>query len=158
LCGLVTDCVELLLRTLLDYVRKQGECYCLTSLGQATMIRGCPFEMVDYVEWNYAQWDMLEHLESMLRSGRGVDFHEGMMGREEGLLYLNELQEIAGFEAPTIEGLGQVGGGAGRFVGGGGARGGGGPRFCQRHPPMRSVVIELPEACEHAGELARAAG
>src|SRR5215470_2205651 len=51
-CGLVTDCVELLLRTLPDYVRKLGKCYCLTSLGQATMVRGCRSEMVDYLEWN----------------------------------------------------------------------------------------------------------
>jgi len=158
LCGLVTDCVELLLRTLLDYVRKQGECYCLTSLGQATMIRGCPFEMVDYVEWNYAQWDMLEHLESMLRSGRGVDFHEGMMGREEWRLYLNAMLEIARFEAPTIARLVPVRRGARRLLDLGGAHGLVGARICQRHPPMRSVVIELPEACEHAGELARAAG
>src|SRR5262245_21578807 len=60
-CGLVTDCVELLLRTLSDYVRKQGKCYCLTSLAEATMLRGCRSEMVDYLQWNYAQWDMLEH-------------------------------------------------------------------------------------------------
>ncbi len=77
-CGSMPTALELLLRTLVvcDYLVQHGERFALSPMARRTVIRDAPQQLVGYLRFNYAQWRFVGHLEELLRSGRGVDFHK----------------------------------------------------------------------------------
>ena len=54
--------------------------YRLSPLGLRALLPGGSVEARGYVQWNYVQWDLVENLERLLQTGRGVDFHEHLQG------------------------------------------------------------------------------
>src|SRR5512147_484596 len=87
-CGLDADSVEMLLRVLVSarYISMRPPSadrqarYRLSPLGLRALLPGGSVEARGYVQWNYVQWDLVENLESLLQTGRGVDFHEHLQG------------------------------------------------------------------------------
>jgi len=78
--GLDAECTALLLRmlTFAEYLEQRGDRFALSALGRSSMVPGAPMELWGYLEWNYTQWDFVAHLEDLLRTGRGLDFHATM--------------------------------------------------------------------------------
>src|SRR6185436_1443950 len=81
--------LELLLRSMVaaGYLELSGNLYGLSKLSRATMIRGAEMELTGFVKWNYVQWRMVEQMESLLRTGQGVDFHKTMTDPQEWAWY-----------------------------------------------------------------------
>jgi SAM-dependent methyltransferase len=122
------------------------------------MVPGASLELWGYVEWNYTQWDFVAHLEDLVRTGRGLDFHSTMTDPGQWADYQRGMLEIARFDAPVLAARVPVRRGARRLLDIGGSHGFLGAAICRRHPPMRSVVLDLPQAVPAARELARAEG
>jgi hypothetical protein len=158
--GLDADCLELLLRALVvaDYVDQDGDRYRLSRLARRTVVRGGEMEMVGLVQWNYTQWKMMESLDDLLRTGRGVDYHETLEVPEAWGHYQRGMLELARLDAPVIARRVPVPKGARLLLDVAGSHGLLGAALCRRHPPMRSTVLDLPRAIEHARGLARAEG
>lgn len=158
--GLDPEATELLLRTLglAGYIEKRGEGYGLSRLGRRTMLPGGEMDLRGYVLWNYTQWKMVEHLEELVTSGRGLDFHRTMTDPEAWAHYQRAMLELARLEAPLLVAKVPVRPGALRLLDLGGSHGLLGAALCREHPPMRSLVLDLPPAIEHARALAREAG
>jgi cyclopropane fatty-acyl-phospholipid synthase-like methyltransferase len=72
--------------------------------------------------------------------------------------YQRAMLEIARFDAPALAAKVPVRRGARRLLDVAGSHGFLGAAICRRHPPMRSVVLDLPQALDAARELARAEG
>src|SRR5262245_13205343 len=72
-----TECLDMLLRTLVfcGYLELDGERFSLSSLGRRSMVDGSPRDLTGFVQWNYTQWEFAEHLEALVRTGQGIDFH-----------------------------------------------------------------------------------
>jgi len=151
------DALELLMRTLVmcDYLEQHGNEFALSSLARQTMIEGAPMELVGYMKFNYEQWDFIGHLEEMVRTGRGVDFHETMTSPESWQHYQQGMLEAARFLAPVLASRVPVPKGATAMLDLAGSHGLLGAAICRRHPPMTSTVLDLPQAIPHARELAR---
>jgi len=158
--GLDTECTGLLLRmlTFSDYVERKGDHFALSKLGGSSMVKGAPMEMWGYVEWNYTQWDFVAHLEELMRTGRGLDFHQTMTAPRQWADYQRGMLEIARFVAPILADRVPVRRGARRLLDVAGSHGLLGAAICRRHRAMRSVVLDLPQAVESARELAREEG
>lgn len=153
------DTLELLLRGLVvcDYVRQRpGDRFALSSLGRRSMIDGAPMEFVGFMRFNYRQWEFIEHLEDLVRTGRGVDFHETMTDADSWRDYQRAMLERARFDAPIVASRVPVRKGATNLLDVAGSHGLFGAAICRRHPPMRSTVIDLPQAVSHARALASA--
>ncbi len=152
--------LELLLRALshAGYLEKCGGRYRLSSLSRHTLVRGAPMELCAYVRWNETQWRFLEELDGMVRTGRGVDFHGALQDREAWGDYQRAMLDLARLDAPTLSRLVPIAAGATRLLDLGGAHGFLGAAICRRHPPMRSMVIDLPKALEHGRALALEGG
>ena len=112
-------------------------------------------ELVGYMKFNYEQWDFIGHLEEMVRTGRGVDFHETMTSPESWQHYQQGMLEAARFLAPVLASRVPVPKGATAMLDLAGSHGLLGAAICRRHPPMTSTVLDLPQAIPHARELAR---
>jgi hypothetical protein len=153
------DTLELLLRGLVvcDYVRQRpGNRFALSSLGRRSMIAGAPMEFVGFMRFNYRLWEYIEHLEDLVRTGRGVDFHETMTDADSWRDYQRAMLERARFDAPIIASRVPVRKGAESLLDIAGSHGLLGAAICRRHPPMHSVVLDLPQALSHARALASA--
>ena len=158
--GLDAECTALLLRmlTFAEYVEQRGDRFALSALGRRSMVPGAPMELWGYLEWNYAQWDFVAHLEDFVRTGRGLDFHATMTDPGQWADYQRAMLEIARFDAPVLAAKVPVRRGARRLLDVAGSHGLLGAAICRRHPPMTSIVLDLPQAVEAARELARAEG
>jgi hypothetical protein len=158
--GLDPETTELLLRTLgvAGYIEQQGGGYGLSRLGRRTMLPGAEMDLTGYVMWNFTQWEMVEHLEELVVTGRGLDFHHTMTDPKAWGYYQRAMFELGKLEAPLVASIVPVKPGARRLLDLGGSHGYPGAALCRKHPPMRSLVLDLPAAIEHARALAREAG
>ncbi|HJQ26192.1 MAG TPA: methyltransferase [Blastocatellia bacterium] len=157
-CRLDAECTELLLRFLvgIEYLEMDGDKFTLNALSRRTLVAGGEQEMIGYVLWNYTQWEMVAGLDDLVRTGRGIDFHETMTDPEAWANYQRAMMEVARFSAPLVADRVPVKHGARRLLDIAGAHGLFGAAICRKHPPMKSTVLDLPAAVEHARKLARA--
>jgi hypothetical protein len=149
-------CLELLLRTLVfaGYLEIEGERFSLSALARRSMIAGAPRELTGYVQWNYTQWEFAEHLETLVRTGQGLDFHHTLSDPAAWAHYQKAMLEIARFDARVVARHVPVPKGATMLLDLAGSHGLMGAAICRRHPPLRSTVLDLPAAVEHARALA----
>jgi hypothetical protein len=153
-------CLDLLMRTLVycGYLDLDGERFGLSALGRKMMVSGAPRELTGFVQWNYTQWEFAEHLETLVRTGRGLEFHRTLEDPEAWGHYQQAMLETARFDAPTLVKHVPVRQGATRLLDLGGSHGLLGAAICRRHPPMRALVLDLARAVTHARALAEREG
>jgi hypothetical protein len=154
------DSLELLLRSLVfaDYLETDGQQFSLSPLGHRSMVNGSAKDLTAFVQWNYTQWEFTTHLETLLRTGQGVEFHSTMTDPEAWGHYQKAMLEGARFNAATLAKHVPVRRGAMRLLDLAGSHGLMGAAICKKHPPLKATVIDLPAAVEHARALAEAAG
>jgi hypothetical protein len=152
--------LDLLLRGLahLRYLQQRETVYELSPLARRTLLADSPRSLTGYARWNEVQWRFLEQLETLIRTGKGVDFHGSLSNEESWKEYQQAMLESARFDAATLARLVPVPKGATRLLDLGGAHGLLGAAICRKHPPMRSTVVDLPQAVEHGRALASKAG
>jgi len=152
--------LELLLRSLVfgGYLSSRKNAFELSRLARRTMIEGGDMELYGYVLWNYQQWEMVAGLEDAVRSGRGCEFHNTLKDPEAWRHYQRGMLELAQLEARVIAAKVRVRSGAQRLLDVAGSHGLIGAAICRKHPPMRSTVLDLPQALPHARELALSEG
>ena len=148
--------LDLLLRTLViaDYLTATRGRYRLSKLARESMLAGGTRSLVGFAQWNYAHWDFVAHLEDLVRTGRGVDFHERLQDPEAWGHYQLAMLEAARFFASIVARHVPVRRGARRLLDVGGSHGLVGASIARRHVPMTSTVLDLPQAVPHARALA----
>lgn len=153
-------CLDLLLRSLVfcGYLEVEGGRYSLSPLARNTMTDGAPRQLTGFVLWNYTQWEFAEHLETLVRTGRGLEFHSTMTDPEAWGHYQQAMLETARFDAPVLAKHVPVRAGATRLMDLAGSHGLLGAAICRKHPPMRATVLDLPAAIDHARRLAHQEG
>lgn len=153
-------CLDLLLRCLVHsgYLELRGEHYALSRLARDTMIAGAKRELTGFAEWHYTHWEFVGHLEELIRTGEGVDFHATMTDPEAWGHYQQAMLEMARFDAPILAKHVPVRKRATRLLDVAGSHGLMGATIARKHPPLRSTVIDLPAAIEHARRLAHKEG
>jgi len=159
--GLDAECLGLLLRVLVGarYLESDGKRFWLAPIARKSLVRGAKNELTAYVEFNYMQWQFLEELESTLRAGHGIDFHRSLMSSSpEWRTYQRAMLQLARPVAPWLGRKVPVPAGARRLLDLGGAHGLLGAAICRAHPPLRSIVFDLPGAVEEARQLAEQEG
>lgn len=164
-CNLDAAAVEMLLRVLVSagYLSvSRGSSpkvalYQLTSLGRRILLPGGPLEARGYLTWNFVQWQLLENFEELLRTGRGLDLHRTLDGQQNWQWYQQAMLDLSRVAAPILAKLVPVRSGAQYLLDIGGSHGLLGAAICRRHPPMRSIVLELSVAIEPARAVAHCA-
>lgn len=154
------SCLDLLLRCLVfaGYLELNGGLYTLSRLARNTMVAGARRELTGFAEWHYTQWDFIGHLEELIRTGKGVHFHDTMTDPEGWRHYQKAMLEVARFDAPILARHVPVRKGAARLLDLAGSHGLMGATLARKHPPMRSTVLDLPAAIPHARRLAEHEG
>src|SRR5262245_56338943 len=155
-----SNALECLVRALthVGYLRQRDGVYALSRLARRTMLRGAPLDVTGYVPWHETQWRFLEHMETLIRKGSGIEFHQTLRDQRSWRDYQRAMLAIARLDAATIARLVPIRPGATRLLDLGGSHGFLGAAICRRHPPMRSTVVDLPEAMTEGRALTRETG
>lgn len=158
--GLDRGCLDLLMRSLvvMDYLEQDDDCYTLAPIAERSLTKGSTQELVGFVLWNEVHWEMVAELDVLVRTGRGVDFHQTMSDPQRWGHYQQAMLELARISAPVVAKRVPVPKGAKRLLDLAGGHGLFGAAICQAHPPLRATVIDLPDALPHARRLAAAEG
>jgi 2-polyprenyl-3-methyl-5-hydroxy-6-metoxy-1,4-benzoquinol methylase len=154
------ESLELLLRVLTasGYLKERRGRFGVSALARKTLLPGSPMDSRGYVEFNYTQWEFLGRLEELLETGKGIDFHHSMEDGRSWESYQRGMLELARLHAPLLARKIPVPKGAKRLLDIGGSHGLLGAALCRRHPPLKSVVVDLPSAIRTAQRLAEEAG
>ncbi len=150
----------LLLRILVcaGYVSRDDQVYSLTDLSRATLLPRSPVRLASWVRFNYKHWEAIGRMEDVLRTGKGIDPKRFLTSRKDWAIQQEAMLETARPAALMVAAQIPIREGAEKMLDLGGSHGLYGAEICRLHPPMRSVVIELPEAIDPARDLAHREG
>ncbi len=156
-----TESLGLLLNVLvcsgyLDY--NEGK-YALTGLSKKTLLPDSECQVWGGIEYARIRWKMLDNLEDIIRTGEGVDIHGDYLTiHDSWKFYHRNMYESARHYSGEIASCVPVMPNSEKMLDIGGSHGLCGAKICQKHPPMKSTVFDLPEAVEAASPLAHEAG
>ena len=153
------ECLRLLLRVLraMGYVELERGSWLLTPAGLRYFGPAASERYDAFVSYGPPQWTMIEQLDKVLASGRGIDFHD-LHTPEEWATYQGAMFENArAFSWFVCDHL-PVPQGATRCLDIAGSHGWVGASLCRKHPSLRSTVLDRAEALAHARPLARTHG
>jgi len=150
------ECLQLLLRVLLSagYVSYEKNKYSLPGDIIDTMLSISIVPMTGWMEHNYHHWHVIDHLEEILRTGISMDDHKNLKDPEKWRIYQQAMMDTSRLASMQITPFIPVKKGATKMVDIGGSHGRYGAHICFKNPPMKSVVLELPDAVEHARKIA----
>lgn len=145
---------RILLDTLagLGYVQVADGRYALTADGRKWLL-----PLHDSLLYRYLEWDWIARLDDFVRTGEAVDMH-GEMTPEQWSLYQRGMADVFRFGVPELARRIPVPKAARNLLDVGGSHGLLSVALCRRHPGLRAVVVDLPEAVEHAAPILAAEG
>lgn len=153
-CGLHPGAARSLLDTLVgsDYLLLEEGRYALAPLGRKWLAPDSPVSLHDSLLYRYVEWDWIGRLDEYLQSGQPLDIH-GEMSSEQWSLYQRGMLSLARISSGEVAARAPVPRGARDLLDLGGSHGCYAVALCRRHPGLRAVVFDLPDAVEHAAPL-----
>jgi SAM-dependent methyltransferase len=137
----------------LGYLRAARDGFVLSSGARRWLVSGSPRSVRDWVlEQELLEWRWLEHLEDFVRTGHAVQAHDALSDDAWGA-YQRGMRSLAGLSAAEVARRVPVPEGARQMLDIGGSHGYYSVVICRRHPGLRSVVLDLPQAICHAAPL-----
>jgi hypothetical protein len=158
--ALDAEALELVLRMLAGagYVVREGDSYTLSEVARQTLLADAGARVTAWVGLHEHAWDWLRGTNDVIRSGQGIDSHARFEDAAAWLTYESAMLETARQLGPLVAPLVPVKPGAATLLDIAGAHGMYGALICREHPPMRAMVLDLPEAVEACRRLAHEEG
>jgi SAM-dependent methyltransferase len=153
-CGTHTEATRTLLDTLVgsNYFLLKGDRYTLAPLARKWLAPDSPVSLHDSLLYRYLEWDWIGRLDEYLQSGEPLHIHREMT-RDQWALYQRGMLAVARLSAAEVARRAPVPRGARDMLDLGGSHGFHSVALCRRHPDLRSSVLDLSEAVEHAAPL-----
>jgi SAM-dependent methyltransferase len=137
----------------LGYLRVASDAFVLSPDARRWLVADSPRSLRDWVlEQESLEWRWLEHLEDFVRTGHSIQIHEDLSD-DVWRLYQRGMRSAASLSAAEVARRVPVPNGARQMLDVGGAHGYHSVAICRRHPGLRSVVLDLPQAIRHAAPL-----
>ena len=153
-CGCEPRATRKLLEALAgtEYLRLAAGRYALTPLARKWLLADAGHSLRDKMLLLFLEWDFIARTGDYVRTGRPLDFHAALTPEEWGI-YQRGIRATVSTWAPEVARRTPVPKGAKDFLDIGGAHGLLSAAICRRHPGLRAVILDLPEAVEHAAPL-----
>jgi SAM-dependent methyltransferase len=135
-----------------EYLRWEAGRYSLAPVARKWLLAESPRSVRDKMLWQLWEWGFVEKTGDYVRTGQPLAFHHEM-GPEEWRDYQRAMKAIAVTWVPEAARRTPVPKGARELLDVGGSHGLLSVALCRRHPELRSVILDLPEAIEHAAPL-----
>jgi 2-polyprenyl-3-methyl-5-hydroxy-6-metoxy-1,4-benzoquinol methylase len=153
-CGTDAVATEKLLFALAasGYAKGDSNGYALTPMARKWLLEESPTSLVDKLLFQFDEWDWVARSEEYVTSGRPLEMHEAMSG-EEWDVYQRGMRSLAAAFVPEAVRRAPVPRDARDLLDIGGSHGYFSVSLCRRYPQLRAVVLDLPQAIEHAAPL-----
>jgi len=139
------------------YLRAEDGGYALTPVSRKWLLSDSPHSLADKLLLQFHEWEWLERAEDYVRSGEPLELHS-MIGDEQWDLYQRGMRAMANaFAGEAVRRL-PVPKDASDMLDIGGSHGYYSVALCRRHEGLRSTVLDLPQAVQHAAPLLAAEG
>jgi 2-polyprenyl-3-methyl-5-hydroxy-6-metoxy-1,4-benzoquinol methylase len=135
-----------------QYLRWDAGRYALAPVARKWLLEDSPRSLRDKMLWQIREWGFIEKTGDYVRTGRPLAFHHEM-GPEEWRDYQRGMKATAGTWVHEAARRTPVPKGAKDLLDVGGSHGLLSAALCRRHPGLRSVILDLPAAIEHAAPL-----
>jgi SAM-dependent methyltransferase len=158
-CGCQVTSLKKLLDALTgcEYLRFGAGRYSLAPVARKWLLPDAPQSLHDKMVFQLREWDYIEHVGEFVRTGKPFNFHSTMTSDEWGL-YQRGMRATASTWVGEVARRTPVPKGARDMLDIGGSHGHLSAAICRRHPGLRSVVLDLAEAIEHAAPILAEAG
>lgn len=134
------------------YLRYRGGRYALTRASRTWLLPDSPKSLHDALLYQFVDLRFIERMEDYVRTGAPVRIHEEM-STQDWDLYMRGMRSGANLAASEIALRVPVPRGARDMLDIGGSHGHYAVELCRRHPSLRAVVFDLPEAVAAAAPL-----
>ena len=154
------DTLEFLMRVLAGagYVSLENGIYSLTELSREFLLSDGLRSLSAWVRFNRIHWEIINSLEEVLQTGAGGDIYQYLRDEGDWTIMHRAMLETARPIAGVVAEMMPVSQNSNMLLDIGGSHGLYGAMIARRHPPMRSVVLELPESVESARAVAKEEG
>jgi SAM-dependent methyltransferase len=139
------------------YVRSENGRYALTHVSRKWLLAESPRSIADKLLLQFHEWDWLERAEDYVRTGEPLELHS-MTDDEQWDLYQRGMRAMANAFAGEAVRRMPVPKDATDMLDIGGSHGYYSVALCRRNERLRSVILDLPQAVEHAAPLLAAEG
>jgi SAM-dependent methyltransferase len=140
-----------------EYLRAENGGYALTPVSRKWLLRESPHSIADKLLLQFHEWEWLERAEDYVRTGEPLEIHS-MTDDEQWDLYQRGMRAMANAFAGEAVRRMPVPKGATEMLDIGGSHGYYSVALCRKHEGLRSVILDLPQAVEHAAPLLAAEG
>jgi SAM-dependent methyltransferase len=135
-----------------EYLRFGAGRYALTPTSRKWLLADAGQSLRDKMLLLFLEWDFIARTGDFLRTGKPLDFHASLTPEEWGI-YQRGMRATVSTWVPEVARRTPVPRGANDFLDIGGSHGLLSAAICRRHPGLRAVILDLPEAVEHAAPL-----
>lgn len=135
-----------------EYLRYEAGRYSLAPVARKWMLGDAAQPLGDKMLLQFLEWKFLEHIGDFVRTGKPLDLH-GTLTQEEWGIYQRGMRATAVSWVPELARRTPVPKRAKDMLDIGGSHGLLSVALCRRHPGLRSVILDLPAAVEHAAPL-----
>jgi 2-polyprenyl-3-methyl-5-hydroxy-6-metoxy-1,4-benzoquinol methylase len=132
-----------------EYLRFEEGRYALAPKTRKWLLPGA---LHDKMLFQFLEWDFIKDIGEFVRTGKPLDMHATMAPEQWGL-YQRGMRSATLSWAPEVGKRTPVPKGAKDMLDVGGSHGLLSVAICRRHPGLRSVILDLPEAIEHAAPI-----
>ena len=145
-------------RSLLDavtgtgYLRFSAGRYALAPVARKWLLESSPRSLRDNVIFRYMEWEIIGGIEDFVRTGKPLHVHEEF-DSTRWEIYQRGMRSLAGLSATEVARRVPVPRGATALLDIGGSHGFYSVCLCRRHSGLRSTILDLPEAVEHAAPI-----
>lgn len=135
-----------------EYLQYDAGRYSLAPVARKWLLPDSPQSLHDKMLLQFREWDFVAHIGDFVRTGKPLDIHATMDDGTWGL-YQRGMRSSSSTWAPEVGRRTPVPKGARDMLDIGGSHGHLSVAICRRHPGLRSVILDLPEAVEHAAPI-----
>jgi len=135
------------------YLRHRDGRYALTAKARKWLLQSSPHSIADKLLFQYDEWDIVAKYEDYVATGQPLDVHVSLTDGAAWNRYQRGMRALASISAEEVARRLPVPAGATTMLDIGGSHGYYSVCACRRHAGLRSTILDLPQAIEHAAPI-----
>lgn len=134
------------------YLHHRDGTYALSPVARKWVLATSPHSLRDKILFEFFESAMIDRMEDYVRTGQALDLHQST-GPDAWGAYQRAMRALAGLAAPEVVRRIPVPPGATTLLDIGGSHGFYSVSLCRKYPSLSAVVLDLPQAIEHAAPI-----
>lgn len=153
-CGVEPRALRQLMDALVSarYLKARQGSYAITPMVRKWLLHGVPHSLYDKFRFQHVEYDLIRQYSDYVRTGRSIEIHSTFTP-DDWDRYMRAMRDLARLNGTEVGWRTPVPKGARALLDIGGSHGHFAAMLCRRHPGLRAVILDLPEAIAAAAPM-----